>query len=403
MVPGTRLDRNRAASQGNLDPHPDPAGAVAQPPVIASPATMRSHEPHVQTEPEAEGPFTCGETARTWADSTDAPPAGDLPSPDGGCAFKPTPLPLFHIDFDSLTKMTIRAPQIQSRMATRPIRRDLMTRVLFLPAACAVLGLISGASATHAWSPSPDVGLTLNSASFTRGDVIEDGAAPSAPPIDLGPLPEGADVVAFTMYEGGARFFVLGHTMELPGGVIANPQTSIRYENSVYSVQIDLGDALPDGVAIDALGLTEAGLAFSFDTTVDFAGFILDDADVVDIYSGVILDASAAGVPTGVDVDAFAQAGNGDLLVSFDTGGTVGSVAFADEDVLRVTPGYAWSIEVDASSLDVAWERADVDALHPVPEPGTLLQLIAGGLCLAGLERRRSGRISSIPSRGETS
>lgn len=278
-----------------------------------------------------------------------------------------------------------------------------MNRARSLPAAFAVSCLLAFASMAHAWSPSPDVGLTLGSAAFTRGDVIEDAAVSPSAPIDLGPLPDGADVVAFTMAAGGTtRYFVLGHTMELPGGVVANPQTAIRYEGGVYSEEIDLGDyGLPDGVAIDALGVGEGAAAFSFDTTVDWLGFVLEDADVIDIYSGVVLDASAAGVPTGVDVDAFAYADSGDILVSFDTGGTVGTVVFADEDVLRMTPGFVWSMEIDASTLDVAWERADVDALHQVPEPAALLQFTAGGLGLAGLAHHRRRRNSSLSSRGE--
>ena len=50
----------------------------------------------------------------------------------------------------------------------------------------------------------------------------------------------------------------------------------------------------------------------------------------------MFVDASAAGVPAGVDLDAFEYLdSNGHLLLSFDTSGSAGGVAFDKEDVLE--------------------------------------------------------------------
>jgi hypothetical protein len=61
----------------------------------------------------------------------------------------------------------------------------------------------------------------------------------------------------------------------------------------------------------------------------------------------------------------------GDLwLVSFDSGGSIGGVAFAEEDVLRYDQSIAtWSIEFDASSEPWNGTGAQLDAVS-VPEPG---------------------------------
>jgi hypothetical protein len=247
-----------------------------------------------------------------------------------------------------------------------------------------------------AFSPSSDVGLTLGGALFTRGDIVKDGAAPAAPPVDLGPLPDGADVVGFTLNDVGVAFFVLGHTMELPGGIVAGPRQVVAYEGGAYSIEIDLDPVLAPGVAIDALGafFSTLDVLLSFDQPTELFGLFIDDADVYGLLTGtLLLDASAEGVPDGVDVDGLSEGTGGDLLVSFDTGGSVGGIVFADEDVLRYGgQGGGWTMEVDASTLDVAWERADTDAVHFVPEPGPWAGLIAGavGLMLLAGRRRRS-------------
>lgn len=285
------------------------------------------------------------------------------------------------------------------RPPARPGRTRRMIDSVALVAEC-IIAILTTTLLPHlaiAQAASLDVGTELAGLVFNSGNVIEDATAPALPAVDLGPLPAGADVVAYTKNDVGDRFFVLGHTMELAGGVFSTPHRVMTWDpiGSVYDVEVDLATlGLPPGAAIDALGviLSTPGVGISFDTTAEFLGVTVAAADVLELFSStIVFDASAAGLAPGIDLDAFSEASNGDFLVSFDIGGAVGGITFADEDVLRVTvPGYIWTMEIDASLTDDAWHRSDVDAF--LPEPGGAVQLIAGSLWLLALalSRRRS-------------
>ena len=69
-------------------------------------------------------------------------------------------------------------------------------------------------------------------------------------------------------------------------------------------------------------------------------------------FSGVdfgpkVLDAVALGLPSNLNVDAIDSVDtSSDLLVSFDSGGRVGGVSFADEDILQLHLSDAtWSLQ----------------------------------------------------------
>jgi hypothetical protein len=136
----------------------------------------------------------------------------------------------------------------------------------------------------------------------------------------------------------------------------------VLWDGAAYSLAID-GDSLgiPNGAAIDAFAYdgTSGDFWLSFDTTLDLSGTVLRDADAADgVTLALVFDASAAGVPQGTDVDAVSMApvpGGMHVLLSFDVGGTIGGITFADEDVLRYDPvGDTWALELDASSVDAA-------------------------------------------------
>jgi len=70
-------------------------------------------------------------------------------------------------------------------------------------------------------------------------------------------------------------------------------------------------------------------------------------------------------------------------LLSSSTGGNVGGVAFADEDVLRFDTGTGqWSLYLDGS--DVGLSGRDIDALH-APGDGTLLLSLDSAATLSGV------------------
>jgi hypothetical protein len=272
------------------------------------------------------------------------------------------------------------------------------TRRCFCVALLAGLAVGSPPSLVFAWGASPDVTIELAGGLVRPSEVVDDGGAPSPLPVDLGPLPAGSDVIAYATDSGGAAFFVLAQATTLPGAIQAGPRVIIRWDSGVYSVELDLGaSGLSAGVAVDALGILDSvsSVGISFDEPTVVLGAYVDDADVLDLFTlNVIFDASAAGVAAGADLDALSEApGSGDLIVSFDVGGTVGGVTYADEDLLRVSlPGPTFSMEVDASAVDASWGRADVDAVQFVPEPSGEMLLLFGSLALALQARRRASR-----------
>jgi hypothetical protein len=214
--------------------------------------------------------------------------------------------------------------------------------------------------------------------------------------IDLGPLPDGAEVTAYTEDGAAGRYFSLGHTMLLAGGIVARPHDIVQWDGAAYSLALDGSTVpFPDNAAIDALAfdLLTGDVWLSFDTTIDLFGTVLRDADVVNVLTlALVFDASAAGVPAGMNVDGVsAVPSSNDVLLSFDIGGAIGGVTFADEDVLRYDPvADTWALEVDSSAADSDWGAADLDALHAVPEPHAIVMLAFGITALRRLARRRA-------------
>ena len=140
---------------------------------------------------------------------------------------------------------------------------------------------------------------------------------------------------------------------------------------------------------IDSLGGGLTASVVGDAITVDLGGgLVVAEEDLV-VWDGSSLslrfDGSAAGLATGLDVDAAQDLGGGALAMSFDTTGAIGGIVFHDEDVLRFD-GTSWALLVDGSAADPDWGAADLDALM-VPEPGVGWSLLFGILGLAPLGR----------------
>ena len=190
----------------------------------------------------------------------------------------------------------------------------------------------------------------------------------------------------------GDRLFALANAASLTGGVYARPGDVVRYDGANYSIEFDAAtEGVPRGIKTDAVAIAPGGgLLLSFDGTVDLGGTIAADEDLVRWDGAVFVlafDGSAAGLAATLDVDAAQDLGGGAFLVSLDTAGSVGGVAFADEDVLRYD-GATWSLELDTSTTDSEWRAADLDAMV-VPEPGALIGLATGVIAIAGTRRAR--------------
>jgi hypothetical protein len=209
---------------------------------------------------------------------------------------------------------------------------------------------------------------------------------------NLGTLPSASDVIALGLDQNGDRLIAFDTTTSLVGGLVARPGDVIRYDGVNYSKEFDAASAgLASGAATDAVSITIGGLLLSFDTTVDLGGgLIASDEDLVrwngSAYS-MAFDGSVLGLPSALDIDAAQDLGAGAFLMSFDTSGTISSVDFDDEDVLRFD-GATWSMEFDASAADPDWASADLDAMM-VPEPAFAWLLLFGVGALGALTSRR--------------
>jgi hypothetical protein len=198
-------------------------------------------------------------------------------------------------------------------------------------------------------------------------DVATDDLAGNVSELSVGTYPDGADLSAYHFVGANAQWIALDTTVALPGlpaPGIATPGDVVVYDfgGNTYSYLFQASAAgLPAGVAVDAVAADQLGRPLlSFDVSVDIdptaAVVVADDEDVVRWNGGtsftLVLDASAAGISGALDADAlhFLPATR-NYLISFDTSGTVGPVTFDDEDVLEYDPeGATWTLLYDGDA-----------------------------------------------------
>jgi hypothetical protein len=242
-------------------------------------------------------------------------------------------------------------------------------------------------------SASPDITIALGATPeiVADEDVAVDNQVGVVLLENLGAIPNGSEIVAFGLDTNGDRLVSFDTTTALSDGTIARPGDVVRYDGAGYSIEFDAAaQGVPNGTQTDAASLAAGGLLLSFDTTVSLGGITIADEDVVH-WDGssfsLLFDGSSVGLADALDVDAAQDLGGGSLLVSFDTSGTIGGIAFDDEDVLRFD-GANWTLEFDGSAADPNWGAADLDA---VPEP-TFFSLLAAGTLSIGVAFRRGRR-----------
>jgi hypothetical protein len=269
---------------------------------------------------------------------------------------------------------------------------SLLLTVALMPMVSAALTPIDTADL------SPDVSVILDGQAITDEDVASDNLmSGTITKALLGVIPEASDLSAYHALSGGEHLLAFDITVALAGGVIAHPGDVVRWDGVDYTLEFDASaESVPDGVRTDAVTMSAGGnLVLSFDTTVALDGSTYFDEDLVEL-DGVsfssFFDGSAAGLDSALDIDgAHVFGSSGNLGLSFDTSGSIGGVDFDDEDVLEYDPtGLTWEMAWDASVERAEWEAgADVNAVFFVPEPGVILQLVAGGVGLAFLNKRR--------------
>ena len=259
------------------------------------------------------------------------------------------------------------------------------------------LSIANMAPAQEFISASSDVTTGLAGGGLARDhDVIVKSPQTIAWQQSLGGLPESSAVTAYSLGPNTFRYVAFETTTLLPGGTVARPgDVALSKDDGPYALIFDASAAgVPDGIQTDAFSITRANAVFvlSFDTTVALpGGVVAADEDLVSwsVLDGFQLafDGSAAGVPRALDIDAAHDLGRDEYLVSFDTSGALGGIAFDDEDVLR-WDGSAWSLYTDGSAESLIAGGADLDALA-VPEPRLVTALGIAVLALGAAWRKK--------------
>ena len=216
---------------------------------------------------------------------------------------------------------------------------------------------------------SPDITLELAGVILADEDVAQDDLAGSVLLQNIGDIPVNADMTLYHRLDNGNSLFAVDVTVELPGGLIAQPRDVVQYNGAAYSLAFDGSvQGVPAGVRLDALSAdAEGDLLMSFDTTVALPGVTAGDEDIVQFDGNdftLLFDGSVAGLEPGVDLDALHfDVASGHLFVSFDVGGVVGGTNFNDEDLLEHDPvGGNWSLAYDGSAEHADWVAGDLDA-----------------------------------------
>ena len=216
-------------------------------------------------------------------------------------------------------------------------------------------------------SLSPDITVELGGEIVSDEDVAVDDQAGGVVPVDVGILPDGADLTAYYRFATGDQLMAFDTTLML-GNVTLQSGDVVRFDGSDYTLEFDASEeGVPAGVTVDALTSDGTDLLLSFDTTVMLSGETFDDADLVQVTpTGFVLyfDSALAGVPAAMDLDAADVDASGIVYVSFDTSGNLGGVDFADEDMLSFDPGTGgWALVYDGDVQHADWVAADLDAL----------------------------------------
>jgi len=243
----------------------------------------------------------------------------------------------------------------------------LLLAVLLFPANS---GAITDAVAVRYF---PDVTTVLGGQTFDDEDVVEDYLDGSVSQISLGAIPPAAALTAYHVRAGGTQVVSFDTTVTLPGGLVADPGDVVQTNfdgTAAYTMVFDASaNGVPPGAMVDAIAFVNSiggDILLSFDTTVALPGPITaDDEDLVRKTGSsftILFDGTAAGVPTGLDLDgANLVYANAHLLLSFDDSGTVGGVNFTDEDILEYTPsGSTWEMAYDGSALHSDWPAANL-------------------------------------------
>lgn len=185
-------------------------------------------------------------------------------------------------------------------------------------------------------------------------------------------------------FQGGGTVF-----SDDDGFFVINPATGTGQAFSVIGPQPHVGI---DGYAnVPSGGACPAAEYFSVDGWADVTPLVRVRAADVFFLFGKVLDAAAAGVPDGVNVDAVSvDPVTCDLVVSIDVVATLGGTVYKPDDLIRWN-GTAFSL-YRALNFGV-----NIDALHIISDTRFLYSIDSDGM-VPGLVVQDDDVIESIPN-----
>jgi len=213
----------------------------------------------------------------------------------------------------------------------------------------------------------PDTTATLGPVTVNDEDAAADHLTGSVTLLSLGSIPSETAVDAYALRLPAAQLLSFETTVRLADGSTARPGDVWRFDGVGYAVEFDAAArGVPAGANLDAVALYAGSLLMSFDVAFDLGALHVEPADLVE-FDGttfqIFFDGSAAGVAPGLDLDgADYLPCNGHLLLSFDGSGSIGGVAFDDEDVLEYDRVSAWQMSYDGTAQHADWGAADLSA-----------------------------------------
>ena len=207
----------------------------------------------------------------------------------------------------------------------------------------------------------PDITVTLGGTAVGPNDIANDNLAGGIT-LALSALPANVNAYHST---GSVHWLVFATTVTLPGGITATPRDVVAWNGTIWSLLMDGATAgIPAGTMIDALASRDGTeILLSLDTTASLPGPVpANPADVLR-YSGgawtTLFDATSAGIPAGANLDGLDVLPNGNLLVSFDSGGSIGPINYAASDILEYGNA-GWEISYSGASHNPAWNSANL-------------------------------------------
>jgi hypothetical protein len=202
-----------------------------------------------------------------------------------------------------------------------------------------------------------------------RRDFVADDLAGTRVRVQIAGLPDSVILRDLHVEANADVLFALDTGVTL-AGTYFTPADVIRYNGTTFSKEFDAALAgVPTGVHCDGVArLGDSGkLLLSFDSVFAVAGTTIRPADVIVYANGAfgakLLDAQALGLADTLNVDAIDTYRTKDyLLVSFDTGGTIGGTTFTSADVVQLHRG-TWTKRYALSSFSDRWDSANLDGL----------------------------------------